>query len=144
MPMHSCPCTHTPPQACHAPLRTPQDCRGRYKSEGCFTKYTNEGDDGVDTVSWICAQPWCNGKVGCFGLSYCAHVQVALACHSPAGLACLFLESGGFWDAFADGVRQSGAFTMKQVTWAFKNAKVSPEVGCALCGSVKRSSGTHL
>ena len=40
-----------------------QDCRGRYKSEGRFTKYTSEGDDGVDTLSWICAQPWCNGKV---------------------------------------------------------------------------------
>ena len=40
-----------------------QDCRGRYKSEGRFTKYTSEGDDGVDTLGWICAQPWCNGKV---------------------------------------------------------------------------------
>lgn len=63
-------------------------------------------------------------QIGCFGLSYCAHVQVALACMNPPGLACLFLESGGFWDAYSDGVRQGGAFTMKQVTWAFRNAKV--------------------
>ena len=40
-----------------------QDCRGRYKSEGRFSKYTSEGEDGVDTMAWICAQPWCNGKV---------------------------------------------------------------------------------
>jgi predicted acyl esterase len=36
----------------------------------------NEGEDGVDTLRWITAQPWCNGKVGTYGLSYCAHVQV--------------------------------------------------------------------
>ncbi|GAX82516.1 hypothetical protein CEUSTIGMA_g9943.t1 [Chlamydomonas eustigma] len=105
-----------------------QDCRGRYKSEGVFTKYTNEGEDGVDTLEWICSQPWSNGKVGTYGLSYCAHVQLSMACLAPPGLACMFLESGGFWDAFLDGVRHAGAFTMKQVTWAFRNAKVSPEV----------------
>ncbi|KAL6746928.1 X-Pro dipeptidyl-peptidase-domain-containing protein, partial [Haematococcus lacustris] len=43
-----------------------QDCRGRYQSEGRFTKYVNEGHDGVDTLAWIRAQPWCNGKIGCF------------------------------------------------------------------------------
>ncbi|MEW5298648.1 MAG: hypothetical protein WDW36_001743 [Sanguina aurantia] len=105
-----------------------QDCRGRYKSEGTFVKYVNEGEDGVDTLAWLVEQGWCNGKVGCFGLSYCAHVQFAMACLNPPGLACLFIESGGYWDAFHDGVRAGGAFTMKQVTWAFKNAKVSPEV----------------
>lgn len=98
--------------------------RGRYKSEGSFSKYVHEGEDGYDTVEWIVSQPWCNGQVGCFGLSYCAHVQISLACLAPRGLACLFIESGGFWDAFVDGVRRNGAFTMKQVTWAFKNAKV--------------------
>ncbi|MEW5308683.1 MAG: hypothetical protein WDW38_000622 [Sanguina aurantia] len=105
-----------------------QDCRGRYKSEGTFVKYVNEGEDGVDTLAWLVEQSWCNGMVGCFGLSYCAHVQFAMACLNPPGLACLFIESGGYWDAFHDGVRAWGAFTMKQVTWAFKNAKVSPEV----------------
>ena len=99
--------------------------RGRYKSQGTFSKYVHEGEDGYDTVEWIVAQPWCNGRVGCFGLSYCAHVQISLACLAPRGLSCLFIESGGFWDAFTDGVRRNGVFTMKQVTWAFKNAKVS-------------------
>jgi hypothetical protein len=48
-------------------LCSPQDCRGRYGSEGRFTKYVNEGEDGVDTLEWIMAQPWCNGKIGMFG-----------------------------------------------------------------------------
>ena len=41
-----------------------QDCRGRYASEGGFTKYVDEGRDGYDTVEWLARQPWCNGKVG--------------------------------------------------------------------------------
>jgi predicted acyl esterase len=43
-----------------------------------------------------------------------------MACLDPPGLAAMFLESGGFWDAYEDGVRRGGAFTLKQVTWAFK------------------------
>ena len=44
-----------------------QDCRGRYKSEGEFTKYVNEAHDGIDTVQWILGQDWCNGQIGTMG-----------------------------------------------------------------------------
>lgn len=103
-----------------------QDCRGRYDSEGHFTKYLAEGPDGFDTLAWIVEQPWCNGKVGTMGLSYAAHTQLALACLNPPGLACMVLDSGGFSNGFQCGIRQSGAFEMKQATWAFKQAKLSP------------------
>jgi putative CocE/NonD family hydrolase len=43
-----------------------QDCRGRYRSEGRFTKYLSEAEDGCDTVAWLVRQPWCNGRVGTF------------------------------------------------------------------------------
>jgi predicted acyl esterase len=60
-----------------------QDCRGRYASEGGFTKYLSEAADGYDTVAWLIAQPWCNGRVGTMGLSYAAHTQaVSLDGHS--------------------------------------------------------------
>ncbi len=52
-----------------------QDCRGRFDSEGQFTKYLGEARDGADTMAWIVAQPWCNGSVGTYGLSYAAHTQ---------------------------------------------------------------------
>jgi putative CocE/NonD family hydrolase len=103
-----------------------QDCRGRYRSEGHFTKYLAEGPDGFDTLGWILAQPWCNGKVGTMGLSYAAHTQLALACLNPPGLACMVLDSGGFSNGYQCGIRQSGAFELKQATWAFKQAKLSP------------------
>jgi putative CocE/NonD family hydrolase len=104
-----------------------QDCRGRYASEGGFTKYINESDDGVDTVAWIMAQPWCNGRIGTLGLSYGAHVQTALAAQAPPGLCCMFIDSGGFSSAFDSGIRQGGAFELKQLTWAYKHARLAHE-----------------
>ncbi|WMD22844.1 CocE/NonD family hydrolase [Achromobacter seleniivolatilans] len=103
-----------------------QDCRGRYGSEGHFTKYLSEGPDGFDTLAWIVEQPWCNGKIGTMGLSYAAHTQLALACLNPPGLTCMVLDSGGFSNGYQCGIRQSGAFELKQATWAFKQAKLSP------------------
>src|SRR5204863_140701 len=72
-----------------------QDCRGRFASEGVFTKYLREAEDGADTLAWLIDQPWCDGRVGTLGLSYGAHVQNALACLNPPGLAAMFLDSGG-------------------------------------------------
>lgn len=105
-----------------------QDCRGRYASEGEFVKYLSDAADGYDTVVWLTRQPWCNGKVGTMGLSYAAHTQAALACLNPPGLAAMFLDSGGFANAYQGGIRQGGAFELKQATWAFANARVSPAV----------------
>lgn len=103
-----------------------QDCRGRFDSEGEFVKYLNEQSDGVDTLSWIRAQPWCDGRVGTLGLSYGAHVQTALAAAGPEGLGAMFVDSGGFSSAFHSGIRQGGAFELKQLTWALKHARLAP------------------
>ena len=103
-----------------------QDCRGRFASEGSFTKYLSEGDDGYDTIIWMLKQSWCSGKIATMGLSYAAHAQAALACLNPPGLACMFLDSGGFSNAYQGGIRQGGAFEMKQATWAYKQALESP------------------
>lgn len=99
-----------------------QDCRGRYNSEGGFTKYLDDAADGYDTLAWLTRQPWCSGKVGTMGLSYAAHTQAALACLAPPGLTCMFLDSGGFSNAYQSGIRQGGAFELKQATWAYRQA----------------------
>jgi putative CocE/NonD family hydrolase len=104
-----------------------QDCRGRYGSEGSFTKYLDEAEDGADTLAWILSQPWCDGRIGTLGLSYGAHVQSALACLDPPGLGAMFLDSGGFSSAYHSGARQGGAFELKQLTWARKHALLAPE-----------------
>jgi putative CocE/NonD family hydrolase len=99
-----------------------QDCRGRYKSAGQFTKYLNEAEDGYDTLGWLLRQSWCNGRIGTFGLSYAAHTQAALGCLNPPGLAAQFLDCGGFSNAYRSGIRHGGAFDLKQATWAYNNA----------------------
>jgi len=105
-----------------------QDCRGRYGSEGTFVKYLSDGADGYDACKWITAQPWCDGGIGTMGLSYAAHTQGALGCANPPGVAAMFLDSGGFANAYQGGIRQGGAFELKQVTWAYESAMDSPEV----------------
>ena len=104
-----------------------QDCRGRYASEGGFSKYVDEGKDGYDTLEWAARQPWCDGRVGTYGLSYAAHTQAALASLNPPHLACMWLDCGGFSNAFESGCRNGGAFELRQVTWAFREALESQE-----------------
>jgi putative CocE/NonD family hydrolase len=99
-----------------------QDCRGRYRSGGTFTKYLSEAEDGYDTLAWLVEQPWCNGRIATMGLSYAAHTQLALGCLDAPGLAAQFLDCGGFSNAYRSGIRNGGAFDLKQATWAYRNA----------------------
>ncbi len=54
-----------------------QDVRGKYDSEGRYILFRNEALDGYDTVEWIGAQQWSNGKIGMTGGSYGGYVQIA-------------------------------------------------------------------
>ncbi len=86
-------------------------------------------------------QPWCDGRIGTFGLSYAAHTQAALACLDPPGLAAQFLDCGGFSNAYRSGIRHGGAFDLKQATWAYRNALADardPETRAALRGAGHR------
>ena len=56
-----------------------QDCRGRFDSEGQWEPYVHEAEDGYDTQQWIGAQPWCDGNVGMFGVSYPGFAQTQTA-----------------------------------------------------------------
>jgi len=86
-----------------------QDVRGRYASDGAFEAYRQEGKDGYDTIEWAAAQPWSNGAVGTWGLSYPGAVQWLAAIESPPHLRAMvpamtfasprqFFYSGGVWD----------------------------------------------
>lgn len=105
-----------------------QDCRGRGKSEGKYIKYLSDAEDGFDCCAWILEQPWSNGKIGTMGLSYGAHTQAALASAGAPGVRAMFMDSGGFSNAYQGGIRQGGAYELKQVTWALSQALEAPEV----------------
>ena len=86
-----------------------QDVRGRFTSAGEFVPYRHEGHDGYDTIEWAASQPWSNGSVGTFGLSYPGAVQWLAAIESPPHLKAMvpamtfatprnFFHSGGVFD----------------------------------------------
>ncbi|WBB67391.1 CocE/NonD family hydrolase [Micromonospora sp. WMMD812] len=56
-----------------------QSCRGTYGSGGTFAPLVHERDDGLDTLDWLCRQPWYSGGFGSFGASYQGFVQWAVA-----------------------------------------------------------------
>jgi len=66
-----------------------QDTRGRGDSEGAFNFLFSEGKDGYDTIEWLAAQPWSNGKVGMIGVSYMGTVQWLAAREHPPHLVCI-------------------------------------------------------
>lgn len=94
-----------------------QVCRGRYDSEGQWYPYFNELDDGDDTLRWIAAQPWSNGKVGMFGSSYLASVQwLAALSDNPALVAIAPAMSPGNY--YRDVAYPGGAFSLlSRASW---------------------------
>ena len=69
------------------------DSRGRYGSEGDWVpftvEHTGDAEDGYDSVEWLAAQPWCDGRVGTLGASYDAWMQWQLARLRPPHLAAM-------------------------------------------------------
>ena len=67
-----------------------QDSRGRYASDGEYVPFTVEetgdAEDGYDSVEWLAAQPFCDGRVGTLGASYNAWMQWQLARLRPPHL----------------------------------------------------------
>ena len=90
-----------------------QDTRGRFASDGEFRFLFNEhheGLDGHDTVEWIAAQSFSNGKVGTTGLSFEGAVQQALAITRPSHLTTQIILDSAF-NYYTRPIRHSGAFT---------------------------------
>ena len=72
-----------------------QSERGRYFSERRYEILGKPQTDGYDTLSWIAAQGWSNGKVGTLGCSSSAEWQLALAAQNhPAHAAMVPMASG--------------------------------------------------
>jgi putative CocE/NonD family hydrolase len=88
-----------------------QDTRGRGDSEGEFDFFSTDGKDGYDSVEWIAAQPWSNGKVGMMGVSYLGTVQWMAAREKPPHLVCIApTAAAGRW--FEELPYQGGAFVL--------------------------------
>jgi putative CocE/NonD family hydrolase len=67
------------------------DIRGTGSSEGQSTRMMSrvEREDGYDVVEWIAEQPWCNGKVGMWGVSYPGFTSLQVAAMKPPHLGAI-------------------------------------------------------
>lgn len=99
-----------------------QDIRGRFESEGRYKVGYGRREDGIDTLDWIVAQPWSNGKVGLSGCSYLGEAQVvlettkhpALVVGQPQSAASGYYRPGRAWQSFS-----GGAFELAQTAGWF-------------------------
>jgi len=95
-----------------------QDCRGCYQSAGDVNFLFPEAHDGYDTLQWIDAQPWSNGRVGSWGTSWMGWTQTAMAALGPKNLVAMIPNMSGA-DAHECTVRQGGAMELRFLAWAF-------------------------
>ncbi len=65
------------------------DVRGRGDSDGAFTPYSADAQDGVDAIAWAAAQEWSSGKVATIGGSYGGLIQWLTAVQRPPALAAM-------------------------------------------------------
>ncbi len=72
-----------------------QDVRGRFDSEGKFDVFAGEDADGQATIRWISDQPWFDGSLGLWGMSYLAYAQWAAAPGAPSFLRAIMPQIGG-------------------------------------------------
>ena len=76
-----------------------QDMRGRFESEGEYVVSRDNRDDGYDTLSWLAAQDWSNGRIGTIGCSYLGETQIQLAtARHPNHAAAVPQAAGGGFD----------------------------------------------
>ena len=99
-------------------------------SPGAFAP--GEGQDGHDLVEWIAAQPWCDGRVGMWGVSYPGvtalstaatqppHLQAIVPIHATSdlcrGVVSLGGTNSGFWMR-ADWGPRMAAYNLMPPQW---------------------------
>ena len=103
-----------------------QDVRGRFKSDGEWYAFAKEAPDGYDTVEWLAAQSWCDGKIGTMGDSYAGSDQSALATLNPSHLATMIVGVGAS-NYYHGSMRQNGALEQRFLIYAFRMATTSKE-----------------
>ena len=108
-----------------------QDCRDRYRSEGTgdyfHTVTPQQGQDGYDTVEWIAAQRWSNGRVGTVGSSYAAITQVRLALERPPHLTAIWPDVVPT-NSFQHQSREGGAMQLHMFWALFIHAQDAQDI----------------
>ncbi len=103
-----------------------QDVRGRYASEGKFTPFVKEYEDGYDTVEWAAKLPGSNGRVGMYGLSYFGKTQWHAAVMQPPSLKSM--APGITWGNHLNGVQMRGGVQELGLMHYWAQTALAPDV----------------
>ncbi|MBA0048260.1 CocE/NonD family hydrolase [Mycobacteroides sp. LB1] len=111
--------------ASHCYLVVVQDIRGQGASDGVFTEFGNDGDDGYDTVEWAAGLPGSSGKVGMYGSSYVGATQWLAATTTPPHLTTI-VPSNTASDYYDGWTYEGGAFRLGfALPWAIETIATS-------------------
>lgn len=100
-----------------------QDVRGRGDSGGEFVPFMDDHADGPDTMTWVAAQPFCNGKIGTYSASAEGIVQLMAAPEAPSSLKCAHV--GVATGDVYEGIMPGGAWR-KELTTDWLNGLGEP------------------
>ena len=95
--------------AAHGYASVRVDIRGSGDSEGVMVdEYTDqELRDAVEVIAWLAAQPWCDGSVGMFGISWGGFNSLQVAALAPEPLKAIVTVCSSD-DRYADDVHYFG------------------------------------
>lgn len=97
------------------------DMRGTGDSDGVLTdEYTEqEQEDALEILAWLREQPWCDGGLGLWGISWGGFNALQIAARRPPGLGAIMTLCSTD-DRYADDVHYRGGcvLALDMLTWA--------------------------
>jgi hypothetical protein len=97
------------------------DMRGSGDSDGIlYDEYLpQEQDDALEVLAWLAAQPWCNGSIGMFGISWGGFNSLQIAARRPPELKAIITFCSTD-DRYADDVHYIGGCVLAydMLAWA--------------------------
>ncbi|MDT7712413.1 MAG: uncharacterized protein QOG46_1102, partial [Pseudonocardiales bacterium] len=111
--------------ASHCYLVVVQDIRGQFASGGTFSEFTDDRNDGYDSVEWAAALPGSSGKVGMYGSSYVGATQWLAAETAPPHLTTI-VPANTAADYYEGWTYENGAFRLNFIEpWAMETIALS-------------------
>jgi len=113
--------------ASHGYIVVIQDVRGCGTSQGTFTLFEREIEDGYETVNWAANLPGSTGEVGMYGFSYQGMTQLYAAVGRPEPLK-VICPAMLAYDIYEDWAYENGAFCYEiTLAWAIQMAALQAQ-----------------
>jgi uncharacterized protein len=116
-----------------------QSCRGTFGSGGDFEPFSQEVDDGADTLAWLRRQAWFGGRFALCGASYLGYTAWALLMDPPPELVAAVIAITAHDNHWV--VHGTGAFSLEQIL-GLMDGFGHPEAGL-VGGSLRLVTGSR-